>query len=144
MSEEVGGMVEAVCGKCGETPHVVIAVTKGKAAQVECKECSARHKFRPVAAAAKPAKKAARKSARKAAGSTAAARRKAAKKKPVAEADTSRPPRPFLMTDTYQVGDRVVHDTFGEGIVQAVAGPTKVEILFDVGSKMMVQGRSAG
>jgi hypothetical protein len=46
------------------------------------------------------------------------------------------------MSDTYQAGDRVVHDSFGEGVVQAVTGPTKVEILFDIGSKIMVHGRS--
>lgn len=88
---------------------------------------------------AKPAKKPARKAARR---STTAARRRKIAPRPVTEADLSRPPRAFRMSDTYQVGDRVVHASFGTGVVQAVNGPTKMEILFDVGSKILVQGRS--
>ena len=35
-------------------------------------------------------------------------------------------------SDTYQLGDRVMHPHFGEGVVQALIGETKVEILFGV------------
>jgi hypothetical protein len=60
------------------------------------------------------------------------------------EADLSRPRRPFRISDTYEVGDRVVHADFGEGVVQAVRGPKKVEVLFAAGAKTLVQGRQAG
>jgi hypothetical protein len=42
------------------------------------------------------------------------------------------------------VGDRVVHAHFGEGVVQAVTGPRKVEVLFASGAKTLVHGRNAG
>ena len=43
-----------------------------------------------------------------------------------------------------EVGDRVVHASFGEGVVQQIAAATKIVVLFDVGLKTLVQGRHAG
>jgi hypothetical protein len=37
--------------------------------------------------------------------------------------------------------DRIVHPSFGEGVVQAVTGPSKIEVLFGAGSKTLVHGR---
>lgn len=59
----------------------------------------------------------------------------------VVEADPSRPRRPFRPSDTYEVGDRILHGHYGEGVVQAVKGPTKVEVLFEAGAKTLVHGR---
>ena len=60
---------------------------------------------------------------------------------PIVEADTSRPSRPFNPRDSYRVGDRLVHPTFGEGVVQETRGATKVTVLFEAGMKLLVQGR---
>ena len=54
----------------------------------------------------------------------------------------TRPPRPFRTSDTYSVGDRVVHHHFGEGVVQAVTGPTKIQVLFETGPRTLVHARS--
>ena len=104
----------------------MIALTGGRIAQVECGDCGARHRYRTASSGRK---------------SPARARKTAAAKKPAVEADTSRPRRPFSTKDTYEVGDRVVHPSFGEGVVQATLGPTKVEVLFESGPKRLVQGR---
>ncbi len=118
---------------------MVVAVSDARIAQVECKQCGARHRYRPPdgdaegGAVARP---------RRATARTASARaRGASSKKPVVEADLSRPSRPFRMSETYQVGDRVVHATFGEGVVQALTGARKVEVLFEAGPKTLVHGR---
>jgi hypothetical protein len=37
-----------------------------------------------------------------------------------------------------------MHASFGEGVVQAVVGAKKIEILFEVGAKTLVHARSAG
>jgi hypothetical protein len=129
----VGGEVQAICRRCGTVWHVVIALAQGRIANVECGDCGARHRYRP-AERASPTRRSATPTARK--------RRVAAE--PLVEADLSRPRRPFRPSDTYQVGDRVVHADFGEGIVQAVRGPRKVEVLFEVGAKTLVQGRQVG
>jgi hypothetical protein len=125
----VGGEVQAVCRKCGTVWHVVIALADGRIANVECGDCGARHRYRPAAAA---------KAGKRPAAKARAPRRAAA---PLVEADLSRPCRPFRPSDTYEVGDRIRHEHFGEGVVQAVRGPTKVEVLFGVGPKTLVHGR---
>lgn len=139
MNNRVGRDIGSVCRKCGDVWHVVVAVTDGRIAQVECKQCGARHRYRPAngeaegRAGARP---------RKAGSRTASPRAgRAARKKPVVEADLSRPSRRFQMSETYEVGDRVLHASFGEGVVQAVTGVSKVEILFEVGQKTLVHGR---
>ena len=111
---------------------MVVAVSDGRIAQVECRQCDARHRYRPGdgetqdGPAARPRR---------------AAARKAPSKKSVVEADLSRPSRPFQMSDIYQVGDRVVHARFGKGVVQALTGLRKVEILFATGPKTLAHGR---
>lgn len=129
----VGGEVQAICRRCGTVWHVVIALDGGRIANVECGDCGARHRYRPAEGAG-PARRTARK--------TGTRRRPPAE--PLVEADLSRPRRPFRTTDTYEVGDRVVHADFGEGVVQAVRGPKKVEVLFEAGAKTLVHGRKAG
>jgi predicted nucleic acid-binding Zn ribbon protein len=130
----VGSDLEAVCKKCGDVWHVVIAMADSQIAKVECRECGARHRYRGVkgeigAVRGKPAARA------------TSSRTRSGEKKQVVEADESRPRRDFSMTDTYQVGDRLLHASFGEGVVQEVAGPAKIVVLFEVGPKTLVQGR---
>lgn len=132
---QVGGDIESICGKCGATWHLVIALVKGQIARVECKQCGARHRYRGVAAATSAAPR------RASATRTPSTRARSSKQPPIVEADLSRPMRSFRVSDTYWVGDRVAHANFGEGVVQAVRGVTKIEILFDTGRKTLVHGR---
>ena len=127
----VGSEVESICGKCGESWHVVIALEGRRIAKVECLDCGKRHRHRDPAASRKSDSK----------------RRVTTRAKPrgsvVVKADPSRASRPFLMTQTYQVGDRVDHSSFGEGVVQESAGPKKVKVLFASGIKTLVHNRPA-
>jgi hypothetical protein len=137
----VGSEVQGICGRCGDVWHVVIALAGDRIAQVQCGECGARHRYRPSAGtpAGGASPDAARRSRSPARRSAASARRGSAQ--PVVEADPSRPRRAFSPQDSYQVGDRLVHPTFGEGVVQAILGASKLEVLFDSGPKRLVQGR---
>ena len=38
----------------------------------------------------------------------------------------------------------MLHPSFGEGVVQATRGATKVEVLFEAGTKLLVQGYDKG
>lgn len=132
----VGSEIGAICGKCGDVWHVVVALTEERIAQVQCGECGARHRYRPSGGVSAGGAGRRRSIARK---STSRSRK--SKAKPIVEADTSRPRRSFSPKDSYQVGDRLLHPTFGEGVVQATLGATKVEVLFEAGTKLLVQGR---
>lgn len=128
----VGADVQSTCRRCGDVWHVVIAMTNTRIAKVECKDCGARHGYRPVGAAAR----------RKTASGTT--RRVTAKRsKEIVAADLSRPPRSFATTETYDVGDRILHPSFGEGVVQSLIGSSKVEVLFEAGPKTMIHGRGS-
>lgn len=131
----VGSEVQSICGKCGDSWHVVIALEGRRIAKVECLDCGKRHRHRDPAANSD----ASRKSDTKRRATTRAKLRVAE----VVEADPSRASRPFRMTQTYQVGDRVEHSSFGEGVVQESAGPKKVRVLFASGIKVLVHNRPA-
>ena len=136
---QVGSEIESICGKCGDTWHVVIALVDRRIARVECRECGARHRHRPPGGrASAPAAK------RRGEPRTRASALRRSAERVVVEADPSRPRRPFRTSDVYQVGDRIVHATFGEGVVQAVTGPQKVEVLFGAGPKTLVHARKTG
>ena len=46
----------------------------------------------------------------------------------------------YSSKDKYQTGDVLEHASFGRGIATAVKGGTKIEVLFESGSKVLVQG----
>ena len=139
MAGRIGSEVEAVCRRCGDVWHIVIALTENRIAQVQCGECGARHRYRPSGGVATGAGRQPRSTDRK-----SPSRSPEIAAKPVVAADSSRPRRTFRPMDTYQVGDLMVHPTFGEGVVQATRGPTKMEVRFEAGTKLLVQGHRKG
>ena len=44
--------------------------------------------------------------------------------------------------DRYETGDVLEHASFGRGVATAVRDGTKIEVLFESGSKLLIQGRS--
>ena len=87
----VGADIEAECGRCGKTWHVVIAMVDGRIAQVECGECHKRHRLR----SSDPARP---RPQRRTASPNAPARRPVAAR-PLVVADPDRPPRAYDAND---------------------------------------------
>ena len=56
------------------------------------------------------------------------------------EADLSRPVRTYAASARFEVGERVAHPTFGEGVVEA-SEPGKVTAFFADGRRMLAQSR---
>ena len=52
----------------------------------------------------------------------------------------SRPVRPYRLADSYRLGDRIDHNTYGIGIVDEILGPTKMQVFFTSGHRKMMQG----
>jgi hypothetical protein len=128
----VGADIGSMCRKCGDVWHVVVAVVDGRIVKVECKQCGSRHRHRPPdgEAAIRPS------------GDSSPRRTRAARPRASAiTADPDRPPRTYRPSEHYSAGDRVLHPRFGEGVVQATSGPTKVRVLFSDGEKTLVQAR---
>lgn len=151
MQVAVGKDVEAVCRKCGEVWHVIMAMDGAKITRVQCKQCMAYHRYRPPegearvdAAPSARRKKTTSTSTRK--KSTKRSTKKSSKKKasfdePLVEPDLTRPIRPYKMTERYLPGDRVQHPKFGEGVVEMLPGDGKMNVFFEDGRRVLAHDR---
>jgi hypothetical protein len=129
---EVGADIQNKCAKCGDGAHVIVSITNGRIGKVECKQCTLQHRHRLTDAEKqmKPAKRASR------------SRAPAEPAGPLVEPDLTRPIRPYQISGVYAVGDRIDHQSFGTGIIERVMSPSKVQVYFSDGQKMLLQGRT--
>lgn len=137
MSASVGVDIEALCSKCGDVWHVVVAMVGDTIAKVQCKECGGYHRYRSGKAAAKTAKTTTTK--RKSAASKVSARIDTAQVEP----DLSRPVRVYRASEPFALGDRIDHPTFGMGIVDGIPGDGKIDVFFPSGRKVLAQAKAA-
>ena len=128
----VGEDIEDICTRCGDTWHVVMAKLGDRVAKVVCKLCGSQHNYRgeknaPVAAT----------------GTWGRTRRRRPGRPQVVPApfipefDPAKPPRGYSPRDTYLPGERVIHATFGVGVVAAIPGPGKVDVQFPGGARTL-------
>jgi hypothetical protein len=106
-----------------------------RVAKVVCKLCGSQHNYRgdktaPAAAAAPGGSGSAWSRPRK-----RKAKEDAVKPTPVF--DPNKPPRGYSPKDSYVLGERVVHATFGTGVVAGSPGPGKVEVHFPAGERTL-------
>jgi len=129
---EVGAEIQNKCGKCGDGTHVIVSITNGRIGKVECMQCNTQHRHRLTDAEKqmKPAKRASRRAA------------PAEPAGPLVDPDLSRPIRPYQISEVYSVGDRIDHKSFGTGIIERIMSPSKVQVYFPDGQKMLLQGKT--
>jgi hypothetical protein len=138
MSAAVGADIAALCSKCGDVWHVIVAKVGEQIVKVQCKECGGYHRYKSPAGAKAAAKK----------PSTSRPREpKAVVEKheaPAVAADLSKPVRRYSANDRYEVGERVEHPTFGQGVVETTTEPGKMTVFFASGRKVLVHDKGAG
>ena len=138
---DVGKDVASLCSKCGDVWHVIVAKVGPEIVQVLCKECGARHRYR------NPSKVAGAKATRapRAARPPGAARAAPVARvdEPAVAADLSRAVKPYAITETFVVGDRVEHPSFGQGVVEITSEPGKCTMFFATGRRVLVHGKGA-
>lgn len=134
MSAAVGADIAALCSKCGDVWHVVVAKVGEEIVKVQCKECGGYHRYRNPAGKAAPKRSASPGRARE---PRAVVERFEA---PAVAADLSRPPRSYRVSEKYEVGDRLEHPTFGTGTVEVVDGQ-KITVFFASGRKVLVHAK---
>lgn len=135
MSVATGADIESICSKCGDVWHVVVAKVGEQIARVQCKECGAQHRYKAKDGKAAP---------------KAAPRPRAAKvtkapverfERPQVAADLTRPTRNYRASERFEIGDRIEHPTFGQGVVEATPEPGKMTVFFAVGRKVLVHAK---
>jgi hypothetical protein len=142
-TQAVGEDIEALCGKCGEVWHVVMAKMGDRIAKVVCKRCNGQHLYRTtasVAAAALAAESGTRSGTRRVLRSRTA---EAPAALPLPAFDPSKPPRAYAPAEAFGTGERVAHPKFGIGVVTGAPGPGKVEIAFPSGRRVLASARVA-
>ena len=149
--------IEAVCSKCGETWHVIVAVGDGKIAQVQCKSCMGYHKYKPIASDRMTVRKSTKTMiaasvpesvASKTRRTSAGGRAKAAKStepvilEPKVNANMTREIRKYnIHENDFQLGDRIEHAKFGIGVVDELPSPNKMYVTFQTERLLLVYGK---
>jgi hypothetical protein len=133
----VGEDIEDICTRCGDTWHVVMAKIGDRVVKVVCKLCGSQHNYRGE-------KNAQPTSAGKTGNSPwgRTRRRKAGRANntpapQVPDFDPSKPPRSYSPKQGFVPGERVIHATFGVGVVASTPGPGKVEVQFPGGLRTL-------
>lgn len=156
----VGSIIESICGKCNDVMgHTIMAMVGGQIIKVECRVCKSQHKYRPPARTAtgratltmKKGRDGAPVASRQAA---APATRPAAPKAPAKKLSAAiahqeawqaamrrhggETPRPYVMAESFEVGECIIHPVFGTGEVVSFMPPDKVDVLFEESTKRLL------
>ena len=138
MSAAVGADVEALCSKCGDVWHVVVAKVGVQIVKVQCKQCGGYHRYKSPHGATKEAKMP---SATRPPKEPRAPKEPVERfEKPAVAADLSRAVKTYRASEKFTVGDRVDHPSFGQGVVE-VSEPGKVTVFFATGRRVLVQSK---
>lgn len=132
--------VLAYCTSCKmDLNHRVVAMKGDKMVKVECLTCKKEHAFKAPKGVTDPAK--APKSRKKAgeAKPTAAHSIEAEWEKLMAS-HKDNPGKKYSPKGQFTLGDKIKHDTFGDGIVGRIIYPNKVEVIFRTDLKILIHG----
>jgi hypothetical protein len=138
MSAAVGADVEALCSKCGDVWHVVVAKVGAQIVKVQCKQCSGYHRYKSPHGA--PAEKKLPSAIRTPKEPKAPVERF---EKPSVVADLTKPARPYRASEQFEVGERIDHPSFGQGVIE-IAEPGKITVFFATGRRVLVQAKDGG
>ena len=121
-----GGTVDSWCGKCKMIlAHTIEAIVDDRPARVHCNTCNSQHTYKASA----PAKT----------GRTPKPR--TTRYQGLIKESSTAAPKIYSPKEKYQSGDVLRHPSFGVGVTTAVKDDTKIEVLFESGSKVLVHGR---
>ena len=132
-----GGNIDGWCGKCKLVlAHTIEAMAGDKPARVHCNTCKAQHNYRPYKPGEAPP-------VLEAGGTVKprAVKPRATRHQTLLKGKDMALARRYSQKDNYAPGDVLDHPSFGVGVAIALKDGTKVEVLFDNGSKLLVHGR---
>jgi hypothetical protein len=135
-----GDNIESRCTRCRTVlNHTIVAMVGERVVRVECNTCRGVHNYSGEKTVALPAT---RTSGRKSPPVPGKAKKEPGRAEreqweSLRAAMEGNPVRAYEMNGKYQANDLVEHAVFGLGIVLLVAGPNKMEVLFQGGKKLL-------
>jgi hypothetical protein len=138
----VGEDIEALCGRCGQVWHVVMAKMGEKIAKVVCKRCGGHHRYRNENE--DPASEPPRSRTRTFSTGRSTRSAKTPTPIPVVPAfDPAKPMRPYAAGAVYAAGERITHPRFGVGVVAGSPGAGKIDVVFPTGPRVLAAAKIA-
>jgi hypothetical protein len=137
-----GNIIEASCTRCRATlNHTIVAMVGERVVRVECNTCHGVHNYRePVE------KKEKTKTSSQAATKKPTIPRQPKKDPGISDMEEweslrlsfdSNQATPYDMNGKFRVNELINHSTFGLGIVKNIIPPKKMEVLFQLGKKLL-------
>jgi hypothetical protein len=125
-----GGDTDSYCTKCKlSLEHIILAMIGGDVVKVQCKTCGSIHKFRGMPSL-RP------KSPRRV-GPALQSSEKTQELWETAVREATGAEMPYSMEGAYHVGDVIIHNTFGKGVVQMTSFE-KCSVLFKDKKRVLV------
>jgi hypothetical protein len=140
MTAGVGADVEALCSKCGDVWHVVVAKVGAQIVKVQCKQCGGYHRYKSPHGA--PAAKKAPATARAPRPTGTSSKPVERFEKPAVVADLTKPVRPYRASEKFEIGERIDHVNFGQGVVE-ISDAGKITVFFATGRRVLVCAKAA-
>ena len=138
LTPRVGGETDAYCTRCKMIlAHTIVAMEGSRIARVQCNTCKGDHVYRAGPAEGRSASRA----------SSSASTRPTTIVTTYDDKISGRElsaAKPYNVTDSYKMDDLVRHPSFGLGIVLAVRGLQKVEVMFPTDVKVLLQNKGSG
>jgi hypothetical protein len=139
----VGQDIEALCGRCGQVWHVVMAKMGERIAKVVCKRCGGNHRYRNEEEEAADIARPARAARGPASGRSGSRSRKPSPVLSVPAFDPTKPVRPYAAGASYAPGERIAHPSFGVGVVAGSPGAGKIDVVFPTGPRVLAAAKAA-
>jgi hypothetical protein len=142
MSAAVGADVEALCSKCGDVWHVVVAKVGDRIVKVQCKQCAGYHRYKSPHGQPQEKRQPSMFAEKAPRASTPSSSKAPVERfeKPAVAADLSKPVRTYRASEKFDVGERVDHPSFGQGVVE-IAEPGKITVFFGSGRRVLAQSK---
>ncbi len=136
---KLGSDIDSWCSKCKMMlAHTIEAMVDGKPARVLCNTCKSSHNYRP-----KPPGVVSRPARQRDDGEPATHTRRpgTSRYQSLLKTKTESVVKAYSPTTKFELGDVLEHPTFGRGVAITVKEGSKIEVLFESGSKTLVHER---
>ena len=147
----IGSNVDGYCTKCKLTlAHTVEAIVDGVIKRSHCNTCKSKHLYRAHAPGETPSRSLSPTKVPRASKASVSAGKKKGLAGLARASDYSNllkgrsvsSARQYSFNDKFRTGEVLAHASFGLGVVTADKGADKIEVLFELGPRTLIHGKT--